>query len=86
MGACYKLNFTCLPIYDSLILAYLLQSSSKCTSDSTDPGQKGQHLSFLGILGLLYLPVSITKLCELKQKFVKKDRLYLVILNEVYLL
>ena len=75
-GCVLLIEFTCLLIYDSLIFAYLLQSSKKCTSDSTDPGQKGQNLSFLGILDLLFLPVSITKLCELKRNFEKKDRLY----------
>ena len=60
----------------SNLLAYVLQSSKKCTSNSIDPGQKGQNLSFLGILDLLYLPVSITKLCELKRNSVNKDCLY----------
>ena len=61
-GCLLLIDFTCWPLYNSLIYAYVLQSSKICTSDSTDPGGKEQNLSFLRILGLLYLPVSSTKL------------------------
>ena len=61
----------------TMILACLLQCSKKCSSDLTEFGPKGQNLSFHGILGVLYLQDSITKLCELKRNFVNKDCLYL---------
>ena len=44
-----------------LICSYVGHSIKKCTSSSTDFGQKGQNLISLGVLGVLCRPFSISK-------------------------
>ena len=52
-----------------LLLVYGLQPTKKCASLSMIPHNK-QSLSFKGVLWLVYLPYSTSRVCELALRFV----------------
>ena len=58
--------------------SYFLHSKRKCSSDSTDSGQKGQNLLSLDTFGLQYRNVSILRGWQLSLNLVIKDLLSLL--------
>ena len=52
-----------------LFLVYDLQPTKKCASSSMIPHNE-QSLPFKGVLGLVYLPLSTSRVCQLALSFV----------------